>query len=389
MASRNYMPVLKRKGNCWVRVRESAGEGEGIGEVGHVHARLALRWQVGRASLSLCGGIRGRGYSWMSQTSMETQNSGLRIGSGFRRSFTLPSLSSPKIRPGLGTLPIRERAGDAALLVRSLSTQATTGSPPPPKSKPPLALFGILIVSGLVMGYGLVELNIRLQLAKEFLKWNPEWDRTWRPYPSKEKGKSSARQLILIRHGQYLNPSGAKSDDEQGLTDLGKKQAELLGKRLQDLFKDKPVKVILHSNMKRARETAEIVSKFFPSVKMEEDPMIAEGAPCLPDPPSQTWKPSEEELKKDGERINAAFEKYVYSPQASGPEGDSVEIFVCHGNLIRFWFCRALQLNTQAWLRLAIWNTGITWLQVSSSGNVSARALGDVGHLPPDMITYH
>lgn len=69
-------------------------------------------------------------------------------------------------------------------------------------------------------------------------------------------------------------------------------------------------------------------------------------------------------------------------------EIDRYELVVCHGNVIRYSLLRALQLPPQAWLRIAIWNTGITHLYVRSRGIVGIRSMGEVGHLKKDQITY-
>jgi len=68
---------------------------------------------------------------------------------------------------------------------------------------------------------------------------------------------------------------------------------------------------------------------------------------------------------------------------------DRYELIVCHGNVIRYSLLRALQLPVQAWLRLAVQNTGISHLIIRPTGNVSLYTLGDVGHLSKELITYH
>ena len=57
------------------------------------------------------------------------------------------------------------------------------------------------------------------------------------------------------------------------------------------------------------------------------------------------------------------------------------EIVVCHGNVIRYWFLRALQLPPEAWLRLCTFNCSLTYMVVRPGGTVSCRTLGDIGHL--------
>lgn len=106
-----------------------------------------------------------------------------------------------------------------------------------------------------------------------------------------EKKKAKAiRHLILIRHGQY-NMKG-ENDKERRLTDLGRKQAELTGLRLK--ASGMHFDSIICSNMTRAIETAEIVVKHMdqPELCIEtQDPVLREGAPCLPEPPVSNWHP--------------------------------------------------------------------------------------------------
>ena len=64
------------------------------------------------------------------------------------------------------------------------------------------------------------------------------------------------------------------------------------------------------------------------------------------------------------------------------------ELVVCHGNVIRYSVLRALQLPVQAWLRLAIYNTGISHMIIRPNGHVALQSLGDTGHLPGHIITY-
>ena len=71
-----------------------------------------------------------------------------------------------------------------------------------------------------------------------------------------------------------------------------------------------------------------------------------------------------------------------------GDPTDEYDVIVCHANVIRFLFLRALQLPPETWLRLCTMNCSITYLTISPSGHVAARLMGDVGHLKPDQITF-
>eukprot|EP00118_Oscarella_pearsei_P000081 m.4157 g.4157 ORF g.4157 m.4157 type:complete len:269 (+) comp10314_c0_seq1:8-814(+) len=228
--------------------------------------------------------------------------------------------------------------------------------------------------------------------------WDYNWDRR-DPKQNERKSKSktttdgqtqaenplptASRHLILIRHGQYNQiPS---EDQLRSLTDLGKRQATETGKRLKE-FNLAYAKLVV-SNMTRARETASIIHHYLPGVSVEECGMLAEGAPCRPEPAVGHWRP-ESHFFQDGARIEAAFRKFFHRADVNQKE-DSFEIIVCHANVIRYFVCRALQLPPEAWLRISIGNCGITRLTIRPSGRVGLRGLGDIGHLPPDMISYN
>jgi serine/threonine-protein phosphatase PGAM5 len=75
-----------------------------------------------------------------------------------------------------------------------------------------------------------------------------------------------------------------------------------------------------------------------------------------------------------------------------GPEGKEdkheFEVIVCHGNVIRYFFCRALQLPPEAWLRMSVFNCSITYIVLRPNGLVSARMMGDIGHLDYDECSF-
>uniref|UniRef100_A0A0N5A4Z5 Serine/threonine-protein phosphatase PGAM5, mitochondrial n=1 Tax=Parastrongyloides trichosuri TaxID=131310 RepID=A0A0N5A4Z5_PARTI len=190
----------------------------------------------------------------------------------------------------------------------------------------------------------------------------------------------ATRNIFLIRHGQYH----LKSKDKY-LTDLGKKQAVLLGKRLSQngVHFDK----VIYSTMNRATETAQIMMNEMKQIESSCDSMLEEGAPYPPEPAVGHWRPLAQEFYEDGARIEAAFRKYIHRAEPK-QENDSYELIVCHANVIRYFICRALQLPPEAWLRMSLGNTSITWLVIRPNGNVSIRCIGDIGHLDKDTVTF-
>lgn len=190
----------------------------------------------------------------------------------------------------------------------------------------------------------------------------------------------ATRNIFLIRHGQYHLKSADKN-----LTDLGRKQAVLLGKRLSSngIEFDR----VIYSTMNRATETAQLMMGEMKNIESKSDSMLEEGAPYPPEPAVSHWRPLAQEFFEDGARIEAAFRKYIHRAEPS-QDKDSFELIVCHANVIRYFICRALQLPPEAWLRMSLGNTSITWLIIRPNGNVSIRCIGDIGHLDKDTLSF-
>uniref|UniRef100_H2Y5Y9 Serine/threonine-protein phosphatase PGAM5, mitochondrial n=1 Tax=Ciona savignyi TaxID=51511 RepID=H2Y5Y9_CIOSA len=212
-------------------------------------------------------------------------------------------------------------------------------------------------------------------------KWDSDWDKR-----DGENGKAS-RNIILIRHGQY-NLAG-NDDHERCLTELGKEQAIRTGMRLKELGLNKKITHFVVSTMTRAQETGDLIYKQLgnDAIPVENTDLIREGAPVEPDPPIDTWNPERKTFFVDGARIETGFRSFIHRANPE-QEFDSTEVIVCHGNVIRYFVCRALQLPPEAWLRLSLRHCSITWLSIRPNGRVSVKCLGDSGHLPHDKLTF-
>jgi Fructose-2,6-bisphosphatase len=246
------------------------------------------------------------------------------------------------------------------------------------------------------------------------------------------------RHIILIRHGQY--DERHPDDHKRVLTPLGRKQAELTGKRLAEMiqgineqFGPCHVKVLRVSDMARAKETAEIIAKELPDwvERAEPDALLNEGRPCHTIPGGRVSQKVIEKTDQGHKRIEEAFRKYFYRADlplcdkgeeekkeedvsnvdkredraltASDEKKDSwqgsskelefhpqheFEIIVCHANVIRYFLCRALQLPPEAWLRLCTFNCSLNYITIRPTGSVSVRMLGDIGHLGYEYSTF-
>lgn len=86
----------------------------------------------------------------------------------------------------------------------------------------------------------------------------------------------------------------------------------------------------------------------------------------------------------DGELIpeEVATRTATHRPQHNLKTIHEYEIIVGHANVIRYFICRALQIPPECWLRLNPYHCSISYLAVSANGLVTARMVGDNGHLP-------
>lgn len=188
------------------------------------------------------------------------------------------------------------------------------------------------------------------------------------------------KTLILVRHGQYHKAEGKILEK---LTTLGRKQARLAGKRLRDY----PIDRIVHSTMPRAEETATIVQEETGfQGEMEACDDLRE---CVPGFPKHLQKKTGhtdlKKLKRDQAQLDRAFKKYFTSPKK-----DSVEIIVCHGNVIRYLVCRLLGADPLAWIRMDIQQCGISVVELRSEGDFRELLIShnDVGHIPMHQRTF-
>jgi serine/threonine-protein phosphatase PGAM5 len=189
-----------------------------------------------------------------------------------------------------------------------------------------------------------------------------------------------ARTIYLVRHGHY--DADPKADEKlgPGLSPLGVAQAHLVGARLGAL--PTPFDAIHASPMQRARDTAAIIGQDLPGQRFD---IIDDLAECTP--PTRVAKIMAGEKPADlagcSAQIDRVFAKYF----VPAPGREQAELFVCHGNIIRSLVVRALHVDPEAWLEMSVGHASITKLMVHPDGRIQVISAGDVGHLPPNLLT--
>ena len=190
----------------------------------------------------------------------------------------------------------------------------------------------------------------------------------------------AARTIVLVRHGYYVLDPAMGDQPGPHLAPIGVAQAQLVGARLAAL----PTRfdAMYVSPVQRARDTAAIIAADFPGRHFE---VVNDLAECTP--PTRRTEAMAREKPKDLAACQAQLDRVFdhYFKPAMGSE--RTELFVCHGNVIRYLVTRALGIDTKAWLEMSVGNASITEIRVEADGRFKVISVGDVGHLPPSMHT--
>lgn len=223
------------------------------------------------------------------------------------------------------------------------------------------------------------------------------------------------KHFMLVRHGHYINAHAPHvPDSEQVLSQIGQQQAALTGKYLELLYnraRSRDDISIYHSDMKRAVETATIISGDLGCCSMRSTSMLREGWPGQPysTPHSVTPASSASSAaaaaataaaasssaavhRQDVARMEKAFDVLI-APDATtsdtcDDEEESYRVIVCHANLIRFFLCRALGVDpVGTWGHFEINHCSVTRIDVCENRPLKVVAVNETGHLPHSLLT--
>jgi serine/threonine-protein phosphatase PGAM5 len=190
-----------------------------------------------------------------------------------------------------------------------------------------------------------------------------------------------ARTVYLVRHGAYDSSVETTSPDGPGLTPLGIAEARLVGSRLRGL----PTRItaLTSSTMTRARQTAAVVHESLPSVPIRLSNALRECTPPMRSDERRDAK-GEEEQRACAGTLDDAFARY-FVPARSSEQHD---VLICHGNVIRYFVTKALGADTKAWLGMTVAHASLTVIKIRANGSMVVLAVGDVGHIPPNLQSW-
>lgn len=190
------------------------------------------------------------------------------------------------------------------------------------------------------------------------------------------------RRLYLARHGA-ADPFGE-------LTEAGRRQARLLGRRLAAM----PIDVVWHSPLPRAAASADALAESLPGVPVIEAPELVDHVPHVP---RAAATPSARAGFFDGYDAAAAAAgrriadtltaRFGRLPAAtpSGAPSDTHEVLITHSYPIAWLVRHAMDAPEARWLGLDSANAALTVIEHRSGLPPALVLLNDMGHLPADL----
>lgn len=190
----------------------------------------------------------------------------------------------------------------------------------------------------------------------------------------------AAREIVLVRHGNYAPDASVDEKIGPPLSPIGVAQARLAGARLHGELSR--LDGLYVSPMQRARDTAAAIGAEFPGRAFEAVDDLAE---CTP--PTRRAEVMAKEKPEDAAACKARLDR-VFATYFRPAQGAArTDLFVCHGNVIRYLVTRALGVDSAAWLEMSVGHASLTRIRVEADGRFKVIAVGDVGHVPANLRT--
>ncbi|WP_030730644.1 histidine phosphatase family protein [Streptomyces sp. NRRL S-237] len=193
---------------------------------------------------------------------------------------------------------------------------------------------------------------------------------------------TATRYLYLVRHGEAL-------PDESGLTENGRRQAVLLGKRLQDV----PLAAVHHGPLPRAEQTARLIGDQLTGVPLHRSEAAGDYVPYLPDreelPPESAdlflrfLEGASAEERESGPAL-ARRAMDLFTGPVDGDE-DRHELVVTHNFLVAWLVRDAMFAPKWRWLGLNHSNAALTVIRYAPDRPASVLFSNDMRHLPNEL----
>jgi probable phosphoglycerate mutase len=188
----------------------------------------------------------------------------------------------------------------------------------------------------------------------------------------------TTRYLYIARHGD--------ADAFGELTDTGRTQARLLGRRLAHL----PVDAVWHSPLSRARGSAqEVVAQLRPGTPMAEAAELIDHVPYVPTPEEtpRAWMPFFDGYDPAEAAAGSRVARSLTARFAAPPEqGDDLhEVLITHSYPIAWLIRDALGAPPARWLALSGANAALSVIEYRPGLPPGITMFNEMSHLPAPL----
>jgi len=187
----------------------------------------------------------------------------------------------------------------------------------------------------------------------------------------------ATRYLYLARHGA--------ADAFGNLTDVGREQVRLLGRRLAHL----PIDAVWHSPLPRAADSARELDLFLSgTAPVGEAAELVDHVPYVPAPEETppSWRPFFDGYDAEQAAAGNATARDLTARFATAPDRDDRhEVLITHAYPIAWLVRDALDAPPVRWLGLASGNAALTVIEYRSGGFPSVTMFNEMSHLRPEF----
>jgi len=183
----------------------------------------------------------------------------------------------------------------------------------------------------------------------------------------------ATRHLYVIRHGA-ADPFGE-------LTEVGRRQSELVGERLAAL----PIDAVWHSPLSRAVRSAQIVGEHLPGVAAREAAELVDHVPYVPEKVPSAWAGLFDGCDTEEAAAGARLADALIGRFARPADAETHEVLVTHAYPVAWLVRHALDAPPARWLGLSCGNAALTVIEYRDGLAPILLLYNDMGHLPPEL----
>lgn len=200
------------------------------------------------------------------------------------------------------------------------------------------------------------------------------------------------KHIITVQHTQSVHHTNGMvgSWTDWDLTELGKKQADSIGKKLKEELSGKDV-ILYSSDLKRAKQTADEIAKYLciePILRQELrernlGKCCGKSVEWLRENMEHPENTVDDRLFSDGESRRDAWNRLrPFFEEIMASDAENI-IIVSHGDLLSIWNAMFLDLPVESYYQVDIHGPagGVSHMIVSDDGKRHVRHMNDMSYV--------